>query len=63
MPPAGAAAPADSIAAATVPVSVQTIANAYGNYTMKSLEETRSFVERLTGDKVSAEDAAAAIGN
>jgi hypothetical protein len=47
--PAGAAAPADSIAAATVPVSVQTIANAYGNYTMKSLEETRSFVERLTG--------------
>ena len=45
--PAGAAA--DSIAAATVPVSVQTIANAYGNYTMKSLEETRSFVERLTG--------------
>ena len=47
--PAGAAAPADSIAVATVPVSVQTIANAYGNYTMKSLEETRSFVERLTG--------------
>jgi phasin family protein len=45
--PAGAAA--DSTAAATVPVSVQTIANAYGNYTMKSLEETRSFVERLTG--------------
>jgi hypothetical protein len=40
--PAGT--PADS-----VPVSVQTIANAYGNYTMKSLEETRSFVERLTG--------------
>ena len=42
--PAGAAAPADS-----VPVSMQTIANAYGDYTMKSLEETRSFVERLTG--------------
>jgi hypothetical protein len=42
--PASAAAPADS-----VPVSMQTIANAYGDFTMKSLEETRSFVERLTG--------------
>src|ERR1700731_1417473 len=42
--PAGAAAPADS-----VPVSMQTIANAYGDFTMKSLEETRSFVEKLTG--------------
>ena len=40
--PAGAAA--DS-----VPVSMQTIANAYGDFTMKSLEETRSFVEKLTG--------------
>ena len=47
--PAGAAAATDSVAADTVPVSMQTIANAYGNYTMKSLEETRSFVERLTG--------------
>jgi len=42
--PAGAPAPADS-----VPVSMQTIANAYGDFTMKSLEETRSFVEKLTG--------------
>jgi hypothetical protein len=42
--PAGAAATADS-----VPVSMQTIANAYGDFTMKSLEETRSFVEKLTG--------------
>ncbi len=29
------------------PVSLQTIANAYGDYTKRSLEETRSFVERL----------------
>jgi hypothetical protein len=47
--PAGAAAPADNVAADTVPVSMQTIANAYGDFTMKSLEETRSFVEKLTG--------------
>src|ERR1700719_3334664 len=33
----------------SVPVSMQTIANAYGDFTMKSLEETRSFVEKLTG--------------
>jgi 3-oxoacyl-ACP reductase-like protein len=32
-----------------IPVSFQTIANAYGDYTRKSLEETRSFVEKLTG--------------
>ncbi len=42
--PIEAAAPAD-----TVPVSFQTIANAYGDYTRKSLEETKSFVEKLTG--------------
>jgi phasin family protein len=29
------------------PVSFQTIANAYGDYTRKSLEETQSFVEKL----------------
>lgn len=40
--PIDADAPAD-----TVPVSLQTIANAYGDYTRKSLEETRSFVEKL----------------
>jgi hypothetical protein len=31
------------------PISLQTIANAYGDYTRKSLDETRSFVEQLTG--------------
>ena len=50
-----AAAPSDaaptSAAASTdtAPVSFQTIAKAYGDYTRKSLEETRSFVEKLTG--------------
>ena len=43
-PSIGAVAPADN-----VPVSMQTIANAYGDYTRKSFEETRSFVEKLTG--------------
>jgi phasin family protein len=53
--PAGTAAPADTAAPDTTvstnpaPVSFQTIANAYGDYTRKSLEETRSFVEKLTG--------------
>lgn len=42
--PIEAAAPVD-----TVPISFQTIANAYGDYTRKSLEETKSFVEKLTG--------------
>jgi hypothetical protein len=51
--PADTAASADSAApdtivpAAPAPVSFQTIANAYGDYTRKSLEETQSFVERL----------------
>ena len=40
--PTGADEPADA-----VPVSLQTIANAYGDFTRKSLEETRSFVEKL----------------
>ena len=40
----GAAAPADD-----GPVSVQTIANAYVDYTRKSLQESRSFVEKLMG--------------
>ena len=43
-PSIGAAAPADNF-----PVSIQTIANAYSDYTRKSLEETTSFVEKLTG--------------
>lgn len=33
----------------TVPVSVRTIANAYGEYTRKSLEQARSFFEQLAG--------------
>lgn len=55
--PIAAAAPADtaptgvSAAAPAAPVSLQTIANAYGDYTKRSLEETRSFVERLKGAK------------
>jgi hypothetical protein len=44
--PAGAGA-----APAPAPVSLQTIANAYGDYTRRSLEETRSFVEKLKGAK------------
>jgi hypothetical protein len=42
-PTVAAAAPAPS------PISLQTIANAYGDYTRKSLDETRSLVEQLTG--------------
>ena len=44
MAPFGAVAPADNC-----PISIQTIANAYGNYTEKSFQETRSFVEKLMG--------------
>jgi phasin family protein len=40
---AGAAAPADPL-----PIGLHTIATAYGDYTRKSLEETRSFVEKLS---------------
>jgi hypothetical protein len=55
--PIGAGALADAspigtgtvAAAEPVPISLQTIANAYGDYTRKSLEETRSLVEQLTG--------------
>jgi hypothetical protein len=43
-PSIGAVVPADNF-----PVSIQTIANAYSDYTRKSLEETTSFVEKLTG--------------
>lgn len=31
------------------PISIQTIANAYGNYTRKSFQETKSFVEKFMG--------------
>jgi hypothetical protein len=40
----GAAAPADNF-----PISIQTIANAYGDYTKKSFQQTGSFVEKLMG--------------
>jgi hypothetical protein len=43
-PSISAGAPADNF-----PISIQTIANAYGDYTKKSLQETRSFVEKLMG--------------
>jgi hypothetical protein len=43
-PSIGAAPPADDC-----PVSIQTIANAYVDYTRKSLQESRSFVEKLMG--------------
>src|SRR5436190_1472302 len=43
-PTTGTVTPADSF-----PVSIQNIANAYSDYTRKSLEETTSFVEKLTG--------------
>jgi hypothetical protein len=52
-PANGAPAPADTLsidAAAPVddcPVSIQTIANAYVDYTRTSLQESRSFVEKL----------------
>jgi hypothetical protein len=34
---------------ALAPVSLQTIANAYGDYTRKSFEQTRSYFDQLTG--------------
>jgi hypothetical protein len=43
-PSIGAVAPADNF-----PISIQTIANAYGDYTRKSFEQTKSFVEKLSG--------------
>ena len=43
-PPSAPAMPADP-----VPVSVQTIANAYGSYAAKSLEQTGSFFAQLAG--------------
>jgi hypothetical protein len=54
-PAIGAAAPVDvlSISAAAPaddgPISIQTIANAYVDYTRKSLQESRSFAEKLMG--------------
>jgi hypothetical protein len=53
-PSIDAGAPADvfSIAAAPAddcPFSIQTIANAYADYTRRSLQESRSFAEKLMG--------------
>ena len=54
-PPIGAAAPADARSTGAAapaddgPVSVQTIARAYVDYTRKSLQESRSFAEKLMG--------------
>ena len=44
VPSIGAAARADNRS-----IGIQTIANAYADYTMKSFEESRSFVEKLMG--------------
>lgn len=43
VPPSGVAAPVE-----TAPIGLRAIANAYGDYTRKSFEETRCFVEQLT---------------
>ena len=43
-------AAADAASAAAT-VNLQTIARAYGDYTRRSLEETRTFVEKLRGAK------------
>lgn len=51
----GEVAPTDAPSIATAApaanheISLQTIANAYGDYTKKSFQETRSFVEKLMG--------------
>ena len=44
--PVAVAEPADAI-----PVSLQTIADAYGDYSKKSLEQTSSFVAKLAGTR------------
>jgi hypothetical protein len=50
--PAAFAAPAVTSptgSAETSPVNFQTVANAYGDFSRKSLEQTRSFFEKLAG--------------
>jgi hypothetical protein len=44
----GAASMTEAAASDLAPVGLQTIATAYGDYTRKSLEQTRTFFERLT---------------
>ena len=39
------------VASATVQNGLQAIASAYGDYTKKSFEDTKSFVEKLSGVK------------
>jgi len=46
---ADAPAPAETVAAEPAAVSLQTIANAYRDYTRKSFEEFGSFFEQLSG--------------
>jgi hypothetical protein len=41
----------ETASANTVPGGFQAIATAYGDYTKKSFEETKSFVEKLSGAK------------
>jgi hypothetical protein len=48
-PVLAASASAEPSSAGPAPVSLQTIANAYRDYTRKSLEEFGSFVEQLSG--------------
>ncbi|SHM71930.1 Phasin protein [Bradyrhizobium lablabi] len=47
--PTDAASPAEPATADASPVSLQTLANAYRDYTRKSFEEFGSFFEQLTG--------------
>lgn len=55
--PASESAPEALVSAApaereqTAPVSLQTITNAYGDYTRKSIEQTSSFFEQLAGTR------------
>jgi hypothetical protein len=51
-PPAETASDASAIAPAeAAPVSLQTITNAYGDYTRRSIEQTSSFIEQLAGTR------------
>jgi Phasin protein len=49
MSPIPAAAPAEAAPVEATPVSLQTIANAYGDYSKKSFEQTSAFVTKLAG--------------
>jgi hypothetical protein len=49
--PAEARSTAAAVPADNPPVNIQTIANAYGDYTRKSLQESRSLVEKLMGTR------------